>query len=103
MICTGNSIDTRGTNDPAEADYGICKALHEHLLRHCDTEEAFMLQENSLRAPHVHEHCWIPSRCRRKFDASATSMRAPLVQPDELVCDHARSRMELLPLKGQVA
>jgi hemerythrin len=29
-------------NDPAEADYGAhLLALHEHLLRHCDTEEQF--------------------------------------------------------------
>ena len=33
--------------DPAEADFGKdLLALHEHLLRHCATEEAFMSQED---------------------------------------------------------
>jgi hemerythrin len=33
--------------DPAEADFGKdLLALHEHLLRHCATEEAFMKQED---------------------------------------------------------
>ena len=61
-------------NDPAEADYGQhLLALHEHLLRHCGTEETFMLQENY---PHLerhrraHEHLLESvSEVRRKFDA----------------------------------
>jgi len=47
-------------NDPAEADYGAhLLALHEHLLRHCATEESFMLQENYshyARHKRAHEH-----------------------------------------------
>jgi hemerythrin len=41
-------------NDPAEAEFGEdLLALHEHLLRHCSTEEQFMLQENY---PHYERH-----------------------------------------------
>ena len=41
-------------NDPAEGDYGRhLLALHEHLLRHCYTEEQYMLQENY---PHLERH-----------------------------------------------
>ncbi len=61
-------------NDPAEADYGAhLLALHEHLLRHCDTEESFMLQENySHYARHKRAHEQLldsVSEVRRKFDA----------------------------------
>ena len=61
-------------NDPAEADYGAhLLALHEHLLRHCDTEESFMLQENYshyARHKRAHEHLLDSvSEVRRKFDA----------------------------------
>ena len=61
-------------NDPAEADYGAhLLALHEHLLRHCDTEESFMLQENYshyARHKRAHEHLLDSvSDVRRKFDA----------------------------------
>ena len=41
-------------NDPGEAEFGEdLLALHEHLLRHCSTEEQFMLQENY---PHYERH-----------------------------------------------
>jgi hemerythrin len=61
-------------NDPGEADYGThLLALHEHLLRHCATEEAFMLQENY---PHYQRHkraheqlLESVSQIRRQFDA----------------------------------
>ena len=61
-------------NDPAEADYGAhLLALHEHLLRHCETEEKFMLQENYShyeRHRRAHEHLLDSvSDVRRKFDA----------------------------------
>ena len=61
-------------NDPAEADYGAhLLALHEHLLRHCATEESFMLQENYshyLRHKRAHERLLDSvSDIRRKFDA----------------------------------
>jgi hemerythrin len=61
-------------NDPAEADYGAhLLALHEHLLRHCATEEQFMLQENYphyARHKRAHEHLLDSvSDVRRKFDA----------------------------------
>lgn len=61
-------------NDPAEADYGAhLLALHEHLLRHCATEEEFMLQENYAhyaRHKRAHEHLLDSvSEVRRKFDA----------------------------------
>jgi len=40
--------------DPGEADYGAhLLALHEHLIRHCATEEQFMLQEDY---PHYERH-----------------------------------------------
>lgn len=40
--------------DPSEADQGKdLLALHEHLLRHCATEEAFMKQEDY---PHLDRH-----------------------------------------------
>lgn len=61
-------------NDPAEADYGEhLLALHEHLLRHCSTEEQFMKQENYPhydRHRRAHEHLLESvSDVRRKFDA----------------------------------
>jgi hemerythrin len=61
-------------NDPAEADYGAhLLALHEHLLRHCDTEEQFMLQESYAhyeRHKRAHEHLLDSvSEARRRFDA----------------------------------
>ena len=61
-------------NDPAEADYGThLLALHEHLLRHCATEESFMLQENySHYARHKRAHEQLLesiSQIRRQFDA----------------------------------
>jgi hemerythrin len=61
-------------NDPGEADYGAhLLALHEHLLRHCETEENFMLQENYShyeRHKRAHEHLLDSvSDVRRKFDA----------------------------------
>lgn len=61
-------------NDPAEADYGThLLALHEHLLRHCATEERFMLQEDYshyARHKRAHEHLLDSvSDVRRKFDA----------------------------------
>lgn len=61
-------------NDPAEADYGRhLLALHEHLLRHCATEEAFMLQEDYehlARHKRAHEHLLESvSEVRRQFDA----------------------------------
>ena len=61
-------------NDPAEADYGAhLLALHEHLLRHCTTEEQFMLQENYshyARHKRAHEHLLDSvSDVRRKLDA----------------------------------
>ena len=61
-------------NDPAEADYGAhLLALHEHLLRHCATEESFMLQENYSHYPrHKRAHEQLldsVSDIRRKFDA----------------------------------
>jgi len=61
-------------NDPAEVDYGAhLLALHEHLLRHCATEESFMLQENYAhyaRHKRAHEHLLDSvSEVRRRFDA----------------------------------
>ncbi len=61
-------------NDPAEADYGAhLLALHQHLLRHCATEEQFMLQENYshyARHKRAHEHLLDSvSDVRRKLDA----------------------------------
>jgi len=61
-------------NDPAEADYGAhLLALHEHLLRHCETEESYMLQEDYphyARHKRAHEHLLDSvSEVRRKFDA----------------------------------
>lgn len=61
-------------NDPAEADYGEhLLALHEHLLRHCGTEEQFMKQENYPhyeRHKRAHEHLLESvSDVRRRFDA----------------------------------
>ena len=61
-------------NDPAEADYGThLLALHEHLLRHCATEESFMLQENYshyARHKRAHEHLLDSiSDVRRRLDA----------------------------------
>jgi hemerythrin len=61
-------------NDPEEADYGeLLLVLHQHLLRHCRTEEQFMLQENYPhyeRHKRAHEHLLESvSDVRRKFDA----------------------------------
>ncbi len=61
-------------NDPTEADYGAhLLALHEHLLRHCATEETFMLQEDYAhyaRHKRAHEHLLDSvSDVRRQFDA----------------------------------
>jgi len=61
-------------NDPAEADYGAhLLALHEHLLRHCATEERFMLEEDYAhyaRHKSAHEHLLESvSDVRRRFDA----------------------------------
>ncbi|HUN91540.1 MAG TPA: hemerythrin family protein [Burkholderiaceae bacterium] len=60
-------------NDPGEADYGAhLLALHEHLIRHCATEEQFMLQENYShyeRHRRAHEHLLESvSDVRRRFD-----------------------------------
>jgi hemerythrin len=60
-------------NDPAEADYGRhLLALHEHMLRHCETEETLMLQENYehyARHKRAHEHLLDSvSEVRRRFD-----------------------------------
>jgi hemerythrin len=60
-------------NDPAEGDYGRhLLALHEHLLRHCATEEEMMLQEaypHYARHKRAHEHLLESvSDIRRKFD-----------------------------------
>lgn len=60
--------------DPAEADYGAhLLALHEHLLRHCATEETFMLQEDYAhyaRHKRAHEHLLDSvSNVRRRVDA----------------------------------
>lgn len=60
-------------NDPAEADYGRhLLALHEHLLRHCATEEAMMEQEDYPhlgRHKRAHEHLLESvSDVRRRFD-----------------------------------
>ena len=60
-------------NDPAEGDYGAhLLALHEHLLRHCNTEEQFMLQENYPHyARHKRAHELLldsVSDMRRRFD-----------------------------------
>lgn len=62
-------------NDPAEADYGEdLLALHEHMLRHCATEEQFMLQENYPhyeRHKRAHEHLLESiADVRRKFDGN---------------------------------
>lgn len=62
-------------NDPAEAAFGEdLLALHEHLLRHCATEEQFMLQENYphyRRHKRAHEHLLESvAEARRKFDAN---------------------------------
>lgn len=62
-------------NDPAEAEYGEdLLALHEHLLRHCATEEQFMLQENYphyQRHKRAHEHLLESvAEARRRFDAN---------------------------------
>jgi len=59
--------------DPAEADFGKdLLGLHEHLLRHCATEEEFMRQEDY---PHAHRHARAHaillesvSDARRRFD-----------------------------------
>lgn len=61
-------------NDPTEADYGAhLLALHEHLLRHCETEESYMLQEDYphyARHKRAHDHLLDSvSDVRRKFDA----------------------------------
>ena len=61
-------------NDPTEADYGAhLLALHEHLLRHCETEESYMLQEDYphyARHKRAHEHLLDSvSDVRRKFDS----------------------------------
>lgn len=63
-------------NDPAEGDYGRhLLALHEHLLRHCATEEQMMLQENYehyARHKRAHEHLLESvSDIRRKSDGGA--------------------------------
>ncbi len=60
--------------DPAEADYAeILLALHQHLLRHCDAEEQFMLQENYPQyARHRAAHQQLlegVSEARRRADA----------------------------------
>lgn len=65
-------VDT--LNDPAEVDYGAhLLALHEHLLRHCATEERFMQQEDYVhyaRHKRAHEHLLDSvSEVRRRFDA----------------------------------
>jgi hemerythrin len=62
-------------NDPAEAEFGEdLLALHEHLLRHCGTEEQFMLQENYphyQRHKRAHEHLLESvADARRKFDGN---------------------------------
>ena len=61
-------------NDPAQADYGEhLLALHEHLLRHCGTEEAFMKQKSYphlARHKRAHEQLLESvSDVRRRFDA----------------------------------
>jgi len=62
-------------NDPGEAEYGEdLLALHEHMLRHCATEEQYMLQENYphyARHKRAHEHLLESiAEARRKFDAN---------------------------------
>jgi len=62
-------------NAPNEADYGEdLLALHEHLLKHCATEEQFMLQENYPhyeRHKRAHEHLLESvAEARRKSDAN---------------------------------
>ena len=62
-------------NDPAEADFGEdLLALHEHMLRHCATEEQFMLQENYPhyeRHKRAHEHLLESvAEARRRFDSN---------------------------------
>jgi hemerythrin len=59
--------------DPAEADFGQdLLGLHEHLLKHCATEEEFMRQEDY---PHAQRHARAHqlllesvSDARRRFD-----------------------------------
>jgi hemerythrin len=59
--------------DPSEADFGQdLLGLHEHLLRHCATEEEFMRQEDY---PHAERHARAHrillesvSDARRRFD-----------------------------------
>jgi len=62
--------------DPKEADLGKdLLGLHEHLLRHCATEEEFMRQESY---PHAQRHAKAHrlllesvSDARRRFDAGS--------------------------------
>jgi hemerythrin len=61
-------------NDPGEADYAEhLLALHEHMLRHCATEEQFMKQENYphlVRHKRAHEQLLESvSEVRRRFDS----------------------------------
>ncbi len=60
--------------DPGEADFGQdLLGLHEHLLRHCATEESFMQQESYPHAGrHARAHQLLlesVSEARRRFDA----------------------------------
>ena len=96
-------------NDPAEADYGAhLLALHEHLLRHCATEESFMLQESYphyARHKRAHEHLLDSiSDVRRRLDAGDTeSVRRYAADLMSWFAIHAESEDAELAafLKGQ--
>lgn len=96
-------------NDPAEADFGAhLLALHEHLLRHCATEESFMLQENYghyARHKRAHEHLLDSvSDVRRQLDAGdVDSVRRYAADLMNWFAIHAQSEDAELAafLKGQ--
>ena len=98
-------------NDPVEVDYGAhLLALHEHLLRHCETEENYMLQENYshyARHKRAHEHLLDSvSDVRRKFDAGdIDSVRKYAADLMNWFAIHASSEDAELAafLKGQTA
>lgn len=98
-------------NDPAEADYGAhLLALHEHLLRHCATEEQFMLQENYshyARHKRAHEHLLDSvSDVRRQVDAgNVDAVRRYASELMDWFVIHAQSEDAELAafLKGQAA
>jgi hemerythrin len=98
-------------NDPVEVDYGAhLLALHEHLLRHCETEESYMLQENYshyARHKRAHEHLLDSvSDVRRKFDAGdVDAVRKYAADLMDWFAIHASSEDAELAafLKGQTA